>query len=130
MQRHIVLPQAHGACVVPSRHVGGAACCHAAAATYAAQGVPGPVIAGDASQQQQQQIHDGSLSAAANAQLPAAPAVGTEGQVTASQLQLTQLLGSAGEHQVLLNQPKAHIIARAKLPRDNRLVRVLPVLQS
>lgn len=53
----------------------------------------------------------------------AAPATqGTDGQVTASQLQLTQLVGSAGDQQVLLNQPKAHIIARARMPRGDRLV--------
>jgi hypothetical protein len=47
---------------------------------------------------------------------------GSETQVTASQLQLTQLVGSAGDQQVLLNQPKASIIARARLPRGDRLV--------
>jgi hypothetical protein len=38
-------------------------------------------------------------------------------------LQLTQLLGSEGDHNVLLEQPKANIIARAKMPRGDRLVR-------
>jgi hypothetical protein len=37
-------------------------------------------------------------------------------------LHLTQLLGSEGDHNVLLEQPKAHIIARAKMPRGDRLV--------
>jgi hypothetical protein len=49
---------------------------------------------------------------------------GNETQVTASQLQLTQLVGSAGDQQVLLNQPKASIIARARLPRGDRLVSI------
>eukprot|EP00878_Enallax_costatus_P025512 GHUV01027299.1.p1 GENE.GHUV01027299.1~~GHUV01027299.1.p1 ORF type:complete len:173 (+),score=29.42 GHUV01027299.1:551-1069(+) len=52
----------------------------------------------------------------------AVPTQGTEGEITASQLQLTQLVGSAGDQQVLLNQPKAHIIARARMPRGDRLV--------
>lgn len=58
----------------------------------------------------------GPIAAAAGA------APGSENQVTASQLQLTQLVGSAGDQQVLLNQPKASIIARARLPRGDRLV--------
>lgn len=37
-------------------------------------------------------------------------------------LQLTQLLGSEADQQVLLHQPKVHIIARAKMPRGDRLV--------
>lgn len=37
-------------------------------------------------------------------------------------LQLTQLLGSEGDQAVLLSQPKANIIARAKMPRGDRLV--------
>jgi hypothetical protein len=41
---------------------------------------------------------------------------------TSEPLQLTQLLGSEAEQQVLLTQPKVHIIARAKMPRGDRLV--------
>lgn len=39
-------------------------------------------------------------------------------------LQMTQMLGSEVDHNVLLAQPKAHIIARAKMPRGDRLVRL------
>lgn len=41
---------------------------------------------------------------------------------TSEPLQLTQLLGGEVEQQVLLTQPKVHIIARAKMPRGDRLV--------
>ena len=41
---------------------------------------------------------------------------------TSEPLQLTQLLGSEAEQQVLLTQPKVHIIARAKMQRGDRLV--------
>jgi hypothetical protein len=44
------------------------------------------------------------------------------GQVNQSQLHLTQLLGSAGQEEVLMEQPRAHIIAKARLPRNGRVV--------
>lgn len=47
---------------------------------------------------------------------------------TSEPLQLTQLLGSEAEQQVLLTQPKVHIIARAKMPRGDRLVSTVRVL--
>jgi hypothetical protein len=47
---------------------------------------------------------------------------------TSEPLQLTQLLGSEAEQQVLLTQPKVHIIARAKMPRGDRLVSTTRVL--
>jgi hypothetical protein len=69
---------------------------------------------------------DAAAAPAAAAGGPVAAAAGavpgSETQVTASQLQLTQLVGSAGDQQVLLNQPKASIIARARMPRGDRLV--------
>lgn len=49
---------------------------------------------------------------------------------TSEPLQLTQLLGSEADQQVLLTQPKAHIIARAKMPRGDRLVSRQSLLES
>lgn len=67
-------------------------------------------------------VPDMTQQQAVPAAAPVPATQGTDGQVTASQLQLTQIVGSAGEQQVLLNQPKAHIIARARMPRGERLV--------